>query len=327
MRSRLLFLLAALLALPACARSSTGPADTIGVEQVEPGAAVDASSAQQAVVDFLNGYASVGRDNGNSLMASIAPDSSLVTWAKWLGIKAQVLEHLQGQPQAADLIGRVKVAGLDFLQSQISASGKETAAVGVDASVTFTQTLNLPQPADATFAFVGPAFLQRTTAGWRVEEIARNGVALANAVAAFKGDTQSRGGLAVTLDSAFLFQGGWVFNLFVQNRSGASGDVGQARLTLNGNGQRLVNDPLPGSLFLKAPEGTRTPEILAFPPPSTIQGLTLDLAFRLTSGKTYAFRFDLFPLLAPKLAPGQLPSPAATGPATPGPATTAAAGS
>jgi hypothetical protein len=285
MRRRISFLLGTALAVVACAPAPEGPVAPIAMEQFADVPALDASSARQAVVDFVDAYAASPTE-GVGALAQLVVGPQLASWVRWLNVQHR--EFTGSIDAVAD------VRDVEFIGS-IEARRARGAQVGLSASVTF---LFEPLDDDAferARILDGPVTLLETQRGsYRVIDLQRDGVPMSSAIELFRDETRSEGSVEITLDSLFMFPPNWQFNVVVRN-SGPDPivlDPDLAGLYVDGveGFERL--EPVFTASLAAVPPGLEAEGILAFPLQDSASGRVLTLAYG--SGREL-LRFD-FPL-------------------------------
>jgi hypothetical protein len=312
MRTRPVVVLALVVAgLAACAPAPTGPSAPIALEQVRDVPALDASAARQTVVDFVEAYAASPIAGPGPLVGLVAgPD--LGAWVRWLAV--------QHREFTGSISGAADVRDVEYVAA-IEAERATGAQVALSATVTFSYDPVEGESFERSRILDGPVTLLRTNAGnFRVVDLVRDGVPMSDGIQLFKKETRSRGGVTVTVDSLFMFQPNWQFNIEIANRSGHPLAVDTAASGLfvrsHGNVEPSPSASTPSLETIGA--RTRVDGILAFPIQDAATGRTLSLAYR-GGGRLLRFAFpldglvDVVPPPPPDAATGATGATAATG--------------
>jgi hypothetical protein len=260
MRLRAAAALLSLTLLAACTREPVGPAAPIAPAQVTPAPALDASAAREAVVEFVEAYRDSPNDGTDHLMDLVAgPD--LASWAKWLGVQNREFD--------GTIEGAADVRDVEFVGA-VNTPRASGASVGLSASVGFRFTPTGEDPFDRVRILDGPVTLVRTSPGtYRVLDLTRDGVPMSDSIQPFRKQTRTEGDVTVTLDSLFMFNPSWQFNVVVENRSDRD-------LRLDANGAALFHDHADGFDRVEG-DVVVTPSLLTVPAGATVEGMA---AFR-----------------------------------------------
>lgn len=285
MRRRISFLLGTALLVAACAPAPEGPASPIAMEQFPDAPALDASSARQAVVDFVDAYAASPTE-GVGALAQLVVGPQLASWVRWLNVQHQ--EFTGSIDAVAD------VRDVEFIGS-IEARRAMGAQVGLSASVTFLFEPLDDEAFERSRILDGPVtLLQAERGSYRIIDLQRDGVPMSAGIELFRDETRREGSVEITLDSLFMFPPNWQFNVVVRNS-------GPDPLVLNpdlvglyvdgAGGFERLEPVLTASLATVAP-GMEAEGILAFPLQDSANGRVLTLAY---GGGRHVVQFD-FPL-------------------------------
>lgn len=282
---RLLPLLSLTLVLAACAPEPSGPIAPIAKEQVAAAPALDASAARQAVVEFVDAYASSPTE-GVGALSQVVAGTELVSWVRWLDV--------QNREFTGSIRASADVRDVEFIGS-IQARQATGARVGLSASVTFEFA---PEGADAferARILDGPVTLLRTEAGtYKVIDLMRDGVPMSAGIQVFRDQSQTEGGVRVSLDSLFMFPPSWQFNVVIRNRGSRplvlDPEVAGLYVESEGDFERL-DAALTGSLAV-VPGSAEAEGILAYPLQDSAEGRVLTLAYQ-RGGDVLRFEFPL----------------------------------
>ena len=285
MRRHILFLLATVTVLVACAPDPQGPQAPIAMEQVGEAPALDASAARQAVVDFVDAYAASPTE-GVGALAQLVVGPELGSWVRWLNV--------QHREFGGSIDAVADVRDVEFIGS-VDARRAMGAQVGLSASVTF-----LFEPLDEE-AFERArildglvTLLQAEKGSYRVIDLQRDGVPMSAGIELFREETRSEGAAEATLDSLFTFPPNWQFNVVVRNSGGTPLILEPDLVGLyveGAAGFERLEPVITGSLAL-VPPGMDAEGILAFPLQDSAQGRVLTLAY-LSGRKLVQFDFPL----------------------------------
>lgn len=270
-RAAATFLLAA--ALSACAPTTGGPAAPISREQLGSAAALHASAARQAVVDFVNAYAGSPTEGVGPLLQTVA-GVELETWVRWLEVQHR--EFAGGVAAASD------IRDVEFVESVSTADGT-LARVALSATVTFDYSPADADPFRLARILDGPVLLAQTGPGrYRVVDLLRDGVPMADGIEIFRGQSRSGGGVDVFLDSLFMFPPYWQFNVVVRNQSARplTLDTEVLGLYVSGPGSlvRLEERGVSDSLAV-IPAGETVDGVIAYELQDAAEGRTLTLVY------------------------------------------------
>jgi hypothetical protein len=192
------------------------------------------------------------------------------------------------------ITGAADVRDVEFvgaLESQ-AATGAD---VALSATVTFSYSPTGAAPFERSRILDGPVTLVQTSEGaYRVIDAVRDGLSMTDGIELFKREMRTDAGVTVTLDSLFMFQPNWQFNVIVRNRTGrplrVENDTSGLFVRTNGTIDEAPSAITPS--LESIPARTDVDGILAFPVQDSARGRTLTLAYR-TGG--HLLRFD-FPL-------------------------------
>jgi hypothetical protein len=296
---RTLAWLSVLLALAACAREPAGPAAPISREQLGPAAALSASAARQAVVDFVHAYAASPTEGARRLFETVAGDE-LQSWVRWL--------EVQHREFAGGVAAASEIRDVEFIDTLATPDGTLT-RVGLSATVTFDYTPDDADPFQLARILDGPVILAQGGPGrYRVLDLLRDGVPMADGIEVFRDQTRADGGVQVVLDSLFMFPPFWQFNVVVRNGGDRpvtlDPDVLGLYVATPGDSVELDERDVSDSLLV-VPPGTRVEGVIAYEQQDAAEGRTFTMAY--AQGRR-EIRFD-FPLdglvtVVPPLPPG-----------------------
>ena len=273
------------LLLAACTAEGEGPAAPIAAEQVTPGPALDAGTARQTAIDFLDAYAGAPSDHGKALWRLVAGDE-LRTWVTWLAVQdAQFPGLVTGEPD---------LRGVAFLGTA-PARRADGAQVDLGASVTFTYRPIDGDPFERTRILDGPVTLASVSpGGWRVVDVTRDGVPMSDGIQLFRREERSEAGIVVTLDSLFMFAPNWQFNVIVQNGSDTPIELVPEATGLfvekAGTFEPVEGVTSPSMEEIDANAGT--PGLMSFPQQDSADGRVLVVTYR-QDGEDHRFDFPL----------------------------------
>lgn len=287
MRRPLAFaLVVASVALASCAPAPRGPAAPIAQEQVVAAPELTSSSSRQTVRELIEAYAGSPRDGGAAL-AELVTGDELERWVYWLGIQhAQFPGRVDGE---AD-IRRIAFVGTAPVNQALGAQ------VQLSASVDFTYAPLGEDPFERARILDGPVTLvSRRPGDWRVLDLTRDGVPMSDGIELFTDEVLEDDGVAVRLDSLFMFTPNWQFNVIVENRTteAIALDPEATGLYIEGPGgdfERVGGVPSPA--LGQVPGGTGVQTLLAFPLQDSADDRVLVLTFR-SEEQVYGFDFPL----------------------------------
>ena len=290
------------LAASACAPALSGPAAPIAREQVGAGLGLDVAVMRRTVEEFVRGYAQSSDDGGRALARTVV-GPKLASWVHWLGV-----QNLQFD---GTIVGVPTVSRLDFLAE--THVGQTTGAqVSLSGAVSFTFDPANGQPFERTRVLDGPITLVKLgAADWGVLDLTRDGVPMTDGIQLFKKEERGAGGVSVRLDSLFMFDPNWQFNVVVTNRTDAAVPLepsGVALLHKEAGQLERIDGALTPSLGVIHPHAS-VEGILAYPIQDSAEGRVLTLAYR-WGRDVLPFEFPLAGLVK------VVPPPA---PTTPGP--------
>jgi hypothetical protein len=262
-----------LVALAACAPEPDGPAAPISREQVGPAAALHASAARQAVVDFVVAYAASPTEGVGRLSQTVT-GTELESWVRWLDVQHR--EFAGGVAATSD------IRDVEFIESATTADGT-MARVGLSATVTFDYAPDDDDPFQLARILDGPVLLAQTGPGrYRVVNLLRDGVPMADGIEIFRDQSRTGGSVDVVLDSLFMFPPFWQFNVVVRNDSDrpVTLDPDVLGLYVAGPGTSVRNEDrgVSDSLLVVAP-GTTVDGVIAFEQQDAAEGRTLTIAY------------------------------------------------
>ena len=257
MRTRAIVVLLSLGLFAACSEEPVGPAAPIAPAQLTPAPALDASAARETVVQFVDAYRDSAADGVDALKQLVAGED-LTSWAHWLNVQNKEFD--------GTIEGAADVRDVEFVGA-ITTPKATGASVGLSASVGFRfAPADGADPIDRVRILDGPVTLVRTAPGaYRVLDLMRDGVPMSDSIQTFKNQTRTEGGLTVLMDSLFMFQPNWQFNVVVQN-------TGTTDVQLADNGAALFVDR--GDHFERVGGSAAvTPSLLTIPAGATAEGL------------------------------------------------------
>lgn len=276
---------ALVVALSACAPATGGPVAPIAREQFGPATALDASSARQAVVDFVNAYAAAPTE-GVGALAQMVAGPELSTWVRWLDVQHR---EFSGSIEAAS-----DIRDVEFVEHVRTPDGN-AAQVGLSATVTFDYAPLGDDPFQLARILDGPVVLAQTGTGrYHVIDLLRDGVPMSDGIQLFRDESRSGGQIEVFLDSLFMFPPNWQFNVVIRN-SGTETvtlDPAVAGLYVSGTGTTDRLEGLVSDSLTVIPPGGTVEGILAYELQDSAEGRVLTLAFRL-GRRVLRFEFPL----------------------------------
>jgi hypothetical protein len=255
MRVRAILVLLSVGLFAACADEPVGPAAPIAPAQLTPAPALDASAARETVVRFVDAYRDSPTDGVDPLMQLVAGDD-LASWAHWLDVQNREFE--------GTIEGAADVRDVEFVGA-VTTPKASGASVGLSASVGFRFTPADGDAFDRVRILDGPVTLVRTAPGaYRVIDLMRDGVPMSDSIETFKKQSRTEGDVTVGMDSLFMFQPNWQFNVVVDN-------TGATDVQLAEDGAALFVDR--GGAFERV-DGTVavTPSLLTIPAGATAEG-------------------------------------------------------
>ena len=275
----------ALLALVACGPQVEGPVAPLAVEQFAAGSAFDASASRQAVVNFVDAYAASPTEGAGAL-ANLVWGEEMAAWVRWLDVQHHEF------PGAIDALADIR--DVEFVES-LQARRARGAHVGLSATVTFRFAPEGAAAFELARILDGPVTLVRGEDGtYLVFDLLRDGVPMSDGIQVFRNESRTAGEVEVVLDSLFMFQPYWQFNVVVSNR-------GTEPLVVDREGVGLyvgaadtferLEGTLTGSLEV-IPPGDEVAGLLTYPIQDSAEGRVLTLVYG--SGRD-ALRFE-FPL-------------------------------
>jgi hypothetical protein len=275
MRVRAVVVLLSLGVFSACTDEPVGPAAPIAPAQMTPAPALDASAARETVVQFIDAYRDSPTDGVEPLLRLVA-GGDLASWAHWLDVQNREFDGtIQG---AAD------VRDVEFVGS-LTTPKATGASVGLSASVGFRFSPADGSPFDRVRILDGPVTLIRSAPGaYRVLDLLRDGVPMSDSIQTFKNQTRTEGDVTVRMDSLFMFQPNWQFNVVVENS-------GPVAMRLAEDGAALFVDR--GAHFERV-EGTVavTPSLLTIPAGATVEGSVSFRAQSTADKRVFSLLYD-----------------------------------
>lgn len=265
-----------------CAGGPRGATAPHAIEQVLPATSLDIAAARVAARAFVGAYADAADDRGLALERLVV-GQELTRWVRWLGVQNGQFE---GEIRGAAEVREVRFLGVAFGDTY------DVARVRLRATVTFDYA---PEGAEAfTLERVldGPMLLVRVgEEDWKVADVTREGAPLSEGIRDLGRERVASGGVAVVLDSAFVFPVGLQVNVTVENRT--EREIRLTSVTLATGGATTDGR---ATLPLRAiPGATGAIGILSFGVGDT-SGAMLELRYRTASG-TATIRIPLGDLL------------------------------
>ncbi|MBI4261652.1 MAG: hypothetical protein HY658_13930 [Actinobacteria bacterium] len=216
-----------LLALSACS-SGAGPepVQPVPFGAAPPALSLQLASARQTVIDFLDGYAGIGEDDGEALLATLRGTGFLEHWAVWqevtLGPTARegsvVIEDID--PADFTSLGQAIPA-----LAQDPAAGSQVLQVLVRAAVVFDPGGGAGA-GQSVHDFSGVAVLSpRGTHEWLLLDVTKEGRSVLGSIRALNLRRETPQA-TVLAPSVFVVPGETIFNIIVEN-------VGDRRLVLD----------------------------------------------------------------------------------------------
>jgi hypothetical protein len=286
MRSRRALVIAlAAVTLAACAPTTRGPNAPIAREQFVDAPGLDAAAARQTVVSFVDAYAASPTD-GVLPLARLVAGPEMAAWVRWLAV--------QHREFTGTITGSADVRDVEFVGS-LESQAATGADVALSATVTFSYSPTGAAPFERSRILDGPVTLVQTSEGaYRVIDAVRDGLSMTDGIQLFNRETRTDAGVTVTLDSLFMFQPNWQFNIIVRNGTGRPLRVDDATSGLFIRTSGSI-DEAPSAItpsLESIPARTVEDGILAFPVQDSAHGHTLTLAYR-TGGRLIRFDFPL----------------------------------
>lgn len=279
-----------------CAVEPRGPSAPHALEQVLPAKALDVAAARLAARTFVTAYANAADDRGLSLRRLVV-GQELTRWVRWLGIQNGQFE--------GEIRGAADVTDVHFLGVALGDT-YDVARVRLRATVTFDYAPSDGEPFTLARVLDGPMLLVRVGAeDWKVADITREGLPLSEGIRDLGRERIADDGIAIVLDSAFVFPVGIQVNVTVENRT----DVGirLASVTLVSGGATADGR---ATVPLRAiPGSTGAIGILSFGSGADPAEAVIELRYRTASG-TVTLRIPLGDLLGdmPSAVAGASPS-------------------
>ena len=293
-RSLAPWILVAVLAA-SCAGGPRGATAPHAIEQVLPAKALDVAAARVAARAFVGAYADAADDRGLALERLVV-GQELTRWVRWLGIQNGQFE---GEIRGVAEVHEVRFLGVALGDTY------DVARVRLRATVTFEYAPDGDEAFTLERVLDGPMLLVRVgQEDWKVADVTREGAPLSEGIRDLGRERVVAEGVAVVLDSAFVFPVGMQVNVTVENRTG--GEIRLVSVTLAAGGATADGR---ATLPLRViPGATGAIGILSFGATDTA-GATLELRYRSAAGVAI-LRIPLGDLLGD--APAATPSADAT---------------
>jgi hypothetical protein len=304
MRAKAIVVLLPLMLLPACTNDPVGPAAPIAPAQLTPAPALDASAARETVVQFIDAYRDSPADGIDPLMQLVAgPD--LASWAHWLDVQNREFD--------GTIVGASDVRDVEFVGA-VTTPRASGASVGLSASVAFRFSPSEGEPFEFVRILDGPVTLVRTAPGaYRVLDLVRDGVPMSDSIQPFRNQTRTESGVTVRMDSLFMFQPRWQFNVVVENRGTTDvqlAEDGAALFVDRGDAFDRVNGMVAVTpSLLRIPAGATAEGLVAFAGQPTADDRVFSMVYD-AGGEALTFPFPLGDLVR------QVPPPPPTDEAT-----------
>jgi hypothetical protein len=225
---RFLIVTPLLFALSACASGTTAAVNPIPLSGLPPVAGVQLVGARQALVDFLNGYAKAGNDDGRSLEQLVAGGPpELRDWVTWLIV--------QNRSNLGMLTGTANIGAIRF-QDFVTILGRIPGATfSLDATVTLTYRPPNAAPVVVTHDFSGDATVfQRSPGDWGVYDVTRDGRSMDSSIFLVNGLSVAGHDLDVHVRSVWNLQPFFSFNVTVENHGAQAVSFDDAKTALVG---------------------------------------------------------------------------------------------
>lgn len=232
-RAALLTLVVALALVGAgCAAGPRGATAPHAIEQVLPAKALDVAAARVAARAFVQAYAASATDRGLALRRLVV-GRELTRWVRWLGIQNGQFE---GAIRAEAEVREVRFLGVALGDTY------DVARVRLRATVTFAYAPDGGETFILERVLDGPMLLVRVgQEDWKVADVTREGAPLSEGIRDLGRARVTRDGVAIVLDSAFVFAIGWQVNVTVENRT--DGEIRLASVRLVVGGRAAAVDP------------------------------------------------------------------------------------
>lgn len=227
MRSTRSLALAIVLAVLAagCAGGPRGATAPHAIEQVLPAKALDVASARVAARAFVGAYADAADDRGLALRRLVV-GQELTRWVRWLGIQNGQFE---GEIRGAAEVREVRFLGVALGDTY------DVARVRLRATVTFDYAPDGGEAFTLERVLDGPMLLVRVgQEDWKIADVTREGALLSEGIRDLGRERIASDGVAVVLDSAFVFPVGLQVNVTVENRT--DGEIRIVSVTLETDG-------------------------------------------------------------------------------------------
>lgn len=203
-----------LAVLPAgCASEPRGATAPHAIEQVLPAKALDIAAARVAARAFVGAYADAADDRGLALERLVV-GQELTRWVRWLGIQNGQFE--------GEIAGDAEVREVRFLGVALGDT-YDVARIRLRATVTFDYAPEGGEAFTLERVLDGPMLLVRVgQEDWKVADVTREGAPLSQGIRDLGRERIASDGVAVVLDSVFVFAVGLQVNVTVENRTGGA---------------------------------------------------------------------------------------------------------
>ncbi|MFM8998768.1 MAG: hypothetical protein ACKOKE_01565 [Actinomycetota bacterium] len=271
-RAALLTLVVALALVGAgCAAGPRGATAPHAIEQVLPAKALDVAAARVAARAFVQAYAASATDRGLALRRLVV-GRELTRWVRWLGIQNGQFE---GAIRAEAEVREVRFLGVALGDTY------DVARVRLRATVTFAYAPDGGETFILERVLDGPMLLVRVgQEDWKVADVTREGAPLSEGIRDLGRARVTRDGVAIVLDSAFVFAIGWQVNVTVENRTDGEIRLASVRLVVGG----AAADGRATAPLRSIPRTTGAVGILSFGRVAVATGATLEVRYETALG-------------------------------------------
>jgi hypothetical protein len=305
---RFLVVLPSLLALCACSSGSAAVVGAIPLSDLTPVTGVELVGGRQALIDFLNGYAHAGSDDGKALQGLVANGPpELRDWVTWLAV--------QNRSNPGELSGTASIRSIDFRRFATILGRIPGATFALDATVTLTYRPPDGAPVVIAHDFSGDATVFRRGLGdWAVWDVTRDQQSMDGQIHLLSKLVVAGSGVDMQIRSIWTLQPFFSLNVTVSNRGSKAVSLDDAKTGLVGATPDDLTAPQSHTSALDhiPPGGSAMGTINFGPPPPATTGVVV--AFDPTKGPPVEL-----PVSANRLA-NAAPAPPTTAPASPSPA-------